>query len=84
MADSKTYTGMTRGTLERLRASLERAHVPLPSGDTGEISSNGLSGTFAFDEGAGTLRLDIAKYPMFMPKGMIWKAIDGAIADAKR
>lgn len=83
-SDGKTYDEVTRQAFDKLRAGLQKAHVALPSGDSGVISSNGLAGSFAYDEAARTLRLTIEKYPMFMPKAMVWGAIDGAIVDAKR
>ncbi|GAC1355267.1 MAG: hypothetical protein NVSMB31_15700 [Vulcanimicrobiaceae bacterium] len=81
--DSKTYTGVTRSVMDKLRAGLEKAKIALPAGDSGQISSAGLTGTFHFDDRGQTLQLEIQKYPMFMPKGMIWKAIDGQIAAAQ-
>jgi hypothetical protein len=83
-SDTKTYDGVTRQALDKLRAGLQKAHVALPPGDSGDISSNGLAGSFAYDEEARTLELTIEKYPMFIPKGIVWGAIDGAIVDAKR
>ncbi|MFN2527452.1 MAG: hypothetical protein ABR584_01885 [Candidatus Baltobacteraceae bacterium] len=83
-SDRRVYENVNRQALTKLRGGLERAHVALPAGDQGEIASNGLIGSFGYDEATSTLVLTIEKYPMFIPKGIIWKAIDGAIADAKR
>lgn len=82
-SDRRVYEGVSRQALAKLRTKLERAHVVLPPGDQGEIASSGLSGSFGYDEATSTLVLTIEKYPMFIPKGIIWNAIDGTIADAR-
>jgi|GEM_PF-2225363 len=83
-SDRRVYEDVSRQALTKLRGGLERAHVALPTGDQGEIASNGLTGSFGYDEATATLVLTIEKYPMFIPKGIIWKAIDGAITDARK
>ncbi|MDQ6931135.1 MAG: hypothetical protein M3126_10795 [Candidatus Eremiobacteraeota bacterium] len=83
-AEKRTYEGISRQAFSKLRAGLERARVALPAGDSGSISSNGLVGSFTYSESASTLELSIEKFPMLLPKTMIWSAIDGAIVDAKR
>ena len=81
--ETRSYTGIDRATLERLRKSLER-YVTLPEGDSGRLTSNGMTGAFRYDEGTKRLDLTISSFPMLLPRGMVWKAVDGAIADAKR
>ncbi|MDP9017359.1 MAG: hypothetical protein M3N19_03425, partial [Candidatus Eremiobacteraeota bacterium] len=63
--DNKTYTGVTRTMMDKLRSGLEKAKIALPAGDSGEISSAGLTGSFTFDERGQTLKLHIQKYPLF-------------------
>lgn len=82
-ADTKTYRGITRTAFDALRSELGRAKVELPPGDRGELSSHGLSGSFAFDQRAQTLTLSMLKYPMLAPRSMVWKAIDDAIGRAR-
>lgn len=82
--EKRTYEGISRQAFTKLRAGLERARVALPAGDTGTIASNGVAGSFAYSESTSTLELHIDKFPMLIPKAMIWSAIDGAIVDAKR
>lgn len=80
--ENRTYTGVTRSMFEALRDSLSRFAVPI-TGDAGSISSNGMTGTFRYDERAATLELGIEKTPLFLPRGVIWKAVDSAIAGAR-
>lgn len=82
-AETRTYTGISRGAMDGLRKSLER-YVTLPEGDSGTLTSNGMTGSFTYDEGRQRLDLTITSFPMLLPRNMIWKAVDGAIADAKR
>ena len=82
--DAKTYDGVTRAAFEKLRAGLEKRNIPLPPGDSGTISSSGLTGSFRFDEGAATLELTVEKYPLLLPKKMVWAGIDGAMVQARQ
>ncbi|PZR58459.1 MAG: hypothetical protein DLM50_02960 [Candidatus Meridianibacter frigidus] len=83
-SDSRTYRDVTRSTLEKLRAALAQANVPLPPGESGNISSRGFSGSFQFDAGAQTLQLTIDQSPPLVPKAMVWGAIDKAIGEARK
>ncbi|HLI94650.1 MAG TPA: hypothetical protein VKT72_01030 [Candidatus Baltobacteraceae bacterium] len=79
MADeSKTYSNVTRAQVDKLRARLA-AYVQLPPGDGGTIESQGMKGSFAYDEAAGTLTLTLDEVPFFIPRGMIWSTIDRAL-----
>jgi len=80
----KTYTGVSRDTFDRLRAALRaRANLTLPPGNSGSLSSRGLTGSYRFDAAAKTLHIAIEKTPLLVPKAMIWQAIDSAIAEAQ-
>ena len=76
--ESKTYSHVTRAQVDRLRDSI-RAYVPLPDGDSGTIESNGVKGSFAYDEPARTLTLTISEVPFFIPRAMIWSTIERAL-----
>lgn len=82
--DTRSYTGVTREIFGRLKAGLANANIAFPELDSGTISSHGLTGEFTFNETAQTLTLTIVKYPFLAPKAMVWKAIEGAIIQAKR
>lgn len=82
-AETRTYTGVTRSMFEALRDSMGRFAVPIPPGDAGSISSNGMTGSFRYDERAATLELGIEKTPLFLPRSVIWKAVESAVAGAR-
>ena len=82
-AQTRRYDGVSRAIFESLRGSLAKFSVPMPPGDAGTIQSNGMTGSFRYDQTAESLELTIEKAPIFVPKPMIWKAIDSAVAGAK-
>ncbi len=82
--DTRTYNGITRDVFNKLKAGLANAKIAFPELDSGTISSHGLVGEFNYNEAAQTLTLNIVRYPFLAPKIMIWKTVDGAIANAKR
>lgn len=76
--DTKTYTNVTRSQVDKLRSAVG-AYVPLPAGDNGTIESQGMKGSFAYDEPAQTLTLSISEAPFFVPRAMIWSTIERAL-----
>jgi hypothetical protein len=76
--DSKTYTNVSRAQVDKLRAQIA-SYVTLPAGDSGTIESQGMKGSFAYDEAARTLTLTLEEVPFFIPRGMIWSTIDRAL-----
>jgi hypothetical protein len=77
--DTKTYSNVTRAQVDKLRSAIA-AFVPLPEGDSGEIESQGMKGTFAYDEPAQTLTLSISEAPFFVPRAVIWSTIERALS----
>jgi hypothetical protein len=73
--DSKTYTNISRTQVDNLRAQIA-SYVQLPPGDSGTIESQGMKGSFSYDEAAKTLTLTLHEVPFFIPRGMIWSTID--------
>ncbi len=79
MADeSKTYSNVTRAQFDKLRGRIA-AYAQLPEGDNGTIESQGMKGSFAYDEAAMTLTLTLDEVPFFIPRAMIWSTIDRAL-----
>lgn len=76
--ETKTYSNIGRSQVDKLRDSI-RTYVPLPNGDSGTIESNGVKGSFAYDEPAQTLTLTISEAPFFIPRAMIWSTIERAL-----
>lgn len=77
--DRKVFTNVTRAQVNNLRSAIA-AYVPLPAGDSGTIESQGMKGSFNYDEGAQTLTLSIDEAPFFVPRAMIWSTIERALA----
>lgn len=76
--DTKTYTNVDRAQMDKLRSQLS-AFVTLPPGDSGTIESQGMKGSYAYDEAAKTLTLTLLDVPIFIPRAMIWSTIDRAL-----
>lgn len=76
--ETKTYTNIDRAQLDKLRSQIA-AYVTLPPGDSGTIESQGMKGSFAYDESAKTLTLTLDEVPFFVPRGMIWSTIERAL-----
>ena len=77
--DTKTYSNISRAQVDTLRSAIG-AYVPLPSGDSGTIDSQGVKGSFAYDEPAQTLTLIITDAPFFVPRAMIWNTIERTLS----
>ena len=76
--ETKAYSNVSRAKFNSLRESI-RTYVALPDGDAGTISSNGVSGSYAYDEPAQTLTLTVSEAPFFIPRAMIWSTIERAL-----
>lgn len=76
--DRKTYTNVTRAQVDNLRSQIS-AYAQLPPGDSGSIESQGMKGSYAYDEAAKTLTLTLDEVPFFVPRGMIWSTIERAL-----
>jgi hypothetical protein len=76
--ERKTYSNVTRAQLNDLRSQIS-AYAKLPDSDSGTIESQGMKGSFAYDEAAQTLTLTLDEVPFFIPKGMIWSTIERAL-----
>jgi hypothetical protein len=78
--ESRTYQNVEREKLERLRAEIG-SYVHMPPGDSGSIESQGMKGSYAYDESSKALTLTLEEVPLFIPRGMIWSAIERALQD---
>ncbi|HEY9181154.1 MAG TPA: hypothetical protein VIO32_10580 [Candidatus Baltobacteraceae bacterium] len=76
--ETKTYTNISRAQVDALRKQLS-AYAQLPAGDSGSIESQGMKGSYAYDEAAQTLTLTLDEVPFFVPRGMIWSTIERAL-----
>ncbi len=76
--ETKTYSNISRAQVEKLRSAIA-AFVPLPQSDSGTIESQGMKGSFDYNETAQTLTLSISEAPFFVPRAMIWSTIESAL-----
>lgn len=76
--ERKTYTDVSRAQVDKLRSQIS-AYAQLPAGDSGSIESQGMKGSFAYDEPSQTLTLTLDEVPIFIPRGMIWSTIEKAL-----
>lgn len=76
--DTKTYSNISRTQVDKLRSAIA-PYAPLPPGDSGMLESQGVKGSFAYDEPAQTLTVSITEAPFFVPRAMIWSTIERAL-----
>ena len=76
--DTKTFSNVSRAQVEKLRSAIS-AYVTLPPGDAGTLESQGVKGSYAYNETAQTLTLSISEAPFFVPRAMIWSTIERAL-----
>jgi len=77
-SETKVYPNIDRAKIDSLRSTLS-SFVTLPAGDSGTIESQGMKGSFAYDEPAKTLTLTIDEVPFFIPRSMVWSNIERAL-----
>ena len=71
--ETRTYTNT-----DKLRAAIG-TYVHLPAGDAGSIESQGIKGRYAYDPQAETLTLTLEEVPLFIPRAIIWSALESAL-----
>ena len=80
MSDSKLYEGITREELNSLRSSLEKEGVKVPEGDDVRVEGPyGVHLQISYDAASATLKVSIAKKPLFVPESMIWSMVDKGV-----
>ncbi len=80
MSDSKLYEGITREELNSLRSSLENQGVKVPEGDDVLVEGPyGVHLQISYDAPSATLKVSIAKKPLFVPESMIWSMVDKGV-----
>lgn len=66
-----TYRGVTSEVFNCLKKELEDAGFHVPSGNIGEISGDGVTADFNWDEGAANLTITIKKKPLIASCGYV-------------
>ena len=75
--DQRTYNGVTRADVDRIRGGLGKFGIKMPEGDDVEIKGPlGVKMGFAYDEPSETLTLSIINKPGFVSDSQIWSVIE--------
>ena len=65
----KQFT-VTPDQLETFRQEAAKAGLVIPPGNTGDVTTHGVTMTFSYD--GTTLTLTITSKPFFIPASMVW------------
>jgi hypothetical protein len=75
--ERRTYSGVTRKDVERIRGGIGKFGIKIPDGDDVEIKGPlGVKMGFAYDEPNETLTLSIINKPGFVSDSQIWSVIE--------
>jgi hypothetical protein len=75
--DKRTYSGVTRSDVNRIRGGIGKFGIKIPEGDDVKIKGPlGVKMGFNFDESTGTLTLSIIDKPGFVSDNQIWSVIE--------
>lgn len=75
--DKRTYEGVKRADVERIRGGIGKFGIKMPEGDDVEISGPlGVKMGFNYDEPGQTLTLSIINKPGFVSDSQIWSVIE--------
>ena len=83
--DEKTYNGVTRADVDKIRGGLGKYGIAVPDGDDVEVKGPlGVKMRVAYDEAAQALTLAILEKPGYISEGQIWKVIEMTAVKADR
>jgi hypothetical protein len=75
--DKRTYKGVSRADMEKVRGELGKFGISLPPGDDVEVKGPlGVKMQVTYSEAAKTLELEITKKPVFVSDTQIWKVVE--------
>ena len=75
--DKRTYPGVTRADVNKIRAGIGKFGIKMPDGDDVEIKGPlGVRMGFTYDEPEQTLTLSIINKPGFVSGSQIWSVIE--------
>ena len=74
-----TYHNVTSSVFDCLKKELEAAGIHVPPGDSGEISGQGITAKFKWDEAAATLWVEVTKKPFIVSCGFVTGKIHDAV-----
>jgi hypothetical protein len=77
LMDTRSYTGVTRSDVDRIRKGIGKFGIKMPEGDDVEIKGPlGVKMGFSYDEPNETLTLSVIDKPGFVSDAQIWKVIE--------
>jgi hypothetical protein len=75
--DKKSYQGVTRADVDKIRSELGKYGISIPEGDDVEVKGPlGVKMQVVYDEPSQTLNLAITDKPGYVSKAQIWKVIE--------
>jgi len=75
--DKRTYSGVTRADVDKIRGGIGKFGIKMPEGDDVEVKGPlGVKMRLEFNEPDQTLRLSILNKPGFISASQIWSVIE--------
>ena len=83
--DTKSYKGVTRADVNKIRGELGKYGISIPEGDDVEVKGPlGVKMQVVYDEPNQILNLTITEKPGYISKGQIWKVIEASAGKVGR
>ena len=83
--DKKSYRGVTRADVHKLRSELGKYGIAIPDGDDVDVEGPlGVKMRVTFDEPNHTLNLTITDKPRYISNAQIWKVIEASAGKVGR
>lgn len=83
--DKKSYEGVTRADVDKIRGELGNYGISIPEGDDVEVKGPlGVKMHMAYDEPNQTLNLTITEKPGYISEAQIWKVLESSAGKVGR
>jgi hypothetical protein len=77
--DTKSYKGVTRDDVDKIRTELGKYGITIPQGDDVEVKGPlGVKMRVVYEEPNETLNLTITNKPGYISEAQIWKVIESS------
>lgn len=75
--DNRSYSGITRSDVEKIRSSLGKYGITIPDGDNVEVTGPlGVRMKVVYNEAGQRLDLSILEKPAYVSEAQIWKVVE--------
>jgi hypothetical protein len=82
--DTRSYPGVTRADINRIRSEIGKFGITIPEGDDVEVKGPlGIKMQMTYDEPGQILQLAITKKPGYVPESQIWKVIESSAGKSR-